>query len=286
MAYTASQMLERGVSGLAGLFRNPDKAAARAESAEIARRAEALIEAQRGAVSRELAMEKPYARLQARMDEAEARCGNGEPLSESIVRSLWAGSFDNASNRKEGECRALLGRALDNAVKMGGEKALNWYERDAWDFGGRMPGSYRPLYDASQSPLTVFGPGEAVVVVNMVGGFTVAPIVFEALRKLGREPAGVAFVGWSKNGQTRLPSGEEMKESFYIPPADLEYLEANAGKACLIVDDCSYSGKSLRRISDNLKAMGVRRVYATVGLRVADMDSPSASDRLCSERYR
>lgn len=202
-----------------------------------------------------------YLLLQRTMEDAAERCARGELLPERHVRRLWAGSFDNVSEGRKEECELLLGWTFENAVAMGCRSAAEWYER----YWGNSQGTYDHLHDRSRSPLLQFRDGEVVVAVNMVSGITVGPAIFEALRIVGREPAGFVLFSWSVNGETRLPGGGRMRNEFYITPRSRRFVEERAGMDFILVDDCVMSGLSFRNSVESFGKMGATSIYVGQG---------------------
>ncbi|VVB77028.1 Uncharacterised protein [uncultured archaeon] len=160
------------------------------------------------------------------------------------------------------ECLRDVERNFENALSMGGKKAIeSAYDAD-WSVGPISLDFHKRLSHRMLSPLLQFGKGETILLPNMVSGYFVAPLAYDSFVQLDRQPAGYAFVGWSRNGRTAFEDGTVMKQKFYVPPSHLKLLSkwADEGKIAVIVDDCEDTGGSKAALCDNLGRIGFEKI--------------------------
>lgn len=197
---------------------------------------------------------------------------NGSRLpSEMEVRRIWAGTFRNEDEQARTECLALLRRTLEDLASY--EPAvLGSSLSSSWKVELPKTDTIRVLLDGSKSPLSQFSRDEVVVFPNLVCGLPLGGIVMNALKRLGRDPAGYSLVGYSKNGDTRFDDGEPMRGEVYLHDRDAALAKAlSAGRTALIVDDSESSdGISKRFIAGRLSRLGFRRIYKTTGHHIKD----------------
>ncbi len=178
--------------------------------------------------------------------EIKEDISSGTLPSEMHLRRVWAGVFRNPEESLKEECLDLIRRSIDNASSMGLEKILGM-TFNSWRIKVPPSNLVDGLFDPETSPLLAFEKGEVVVIPNLIGGIPLCCIAINAMRSIGRDPAGFSIAGYSKNGDTKFEDGGDMGGKVYIPGSEAENVAQNfEGKKALLVDDTENIGVSLR----------------------------------------